>query len=149
MGSEKWKMLSKNKKKFSWNWFAVSWVFGKDRFKIFWSLYYAFNIRSNLSIRRLSSSASEAALVFSTVKLIPPPALWTSIYEAPANFIANSWTRSPAQTGWVCPSIKPVISSDEYYSKIVSSLLYSAIYNICSEIRLIWHLKIFSIREHY
>ena len=36
-------------------------------------------------IRRPSNSSSEAAFVLSTVKLIPPPASWTSMYEAPAS----------------------------------------------------------------
>ena len=31
----------------------------------------------------------------------------TSMYEAPASFMANSCTLSPAHTGWVCPSTSP------------------------------------------
>ncbi len=42
-----------------------------------------------------------------TVKLIPPPALCTSTYVAPASFIFISWQRSPLKTAWVWASTKP------------------------------------------
>jgi hypothetical protein len=42
-----------------------------------------------------------------TVKLMPPPALWTSTYVAPASFIFISWQRSPLNTAWVWASTNP------------------------------------------
>jgi hypothetical protein len=42
-----------------------------------------------------------------TVYPMPPPALWMSMYVAPASFMANSWTLDPLQTGWVWASTKP------------------------------------------
>jgi len=36
-----------------------------------------------------------------TVKPIPPPILWISMFVAPSSFMRYSWTRSPAYTGYL------------------------------------------------
>ena len=52
-------------------------------------LKFCLNTSAHLCISKSSNWSEEALLVARTVKFIPPPALCTSIYEAPANFFGG------------------------------------------------------------